>query len=86
MGFCSRVVSTRTITQELQKPIMDILAPLQSIEDSLSRATLQQMSQVILAMLAMTGRVTMLGLVRWAGKGGSYRSIQRFYYTAIPWA
>ena len=65
---------------------MDILAPLQSIEDSLSKATLQQMSQVILAMLAMTGRVTMLGLARWAGKGGSYRSIQRFYYTAIPWA
>jgi putative transposase len=65
---------------------MDILAPLQSIEDSLSRATLQQMSQVIIAMLAMTGRVTMLGLARWAGKGGSYRSIQRFYYTAIPWA
>jgi hypothetical protein len=27
-----------------------------------------------------------LGLARWAGKGGSYRSIQRFYYTAIPWA
>jgi hypothetical protein len=65
---------------------MDILAPLQSIEDSLSKATLQQMSQVIIAMLAMTGRVTMLGLARWAGKGGSYRSIQRFYYTAIPWA
>src|SRR5664279_1051391 len=65
---------------------MDILALLQPIEDSLSKATLQQMSQVILAMLAMTGRVTMLGLARWAGKGGSYRSIQRFYYTAIPWA
>jgi putative transposase len=65
---------------------MDILAPLQSIEDSLSKATLQQMSRVILAMLAMTGRVTMLGLAVWAGKGGGYRSIQRFYYTAIPWA
>jgi putative transposase len=37
-------------------------------------------------MLAMTGRVTTLGLARWAGKGGSYRTIQRFYYTAIPWA
>ena len=36
-------------------------------------------------MLAMTGRVTMLGLARWAGEGGSYRTIQRFYYTAIPW-
>jgi putative transposase len=44
------------------------------------------MSRVILAMLAMTGRVTMLGLSRWAENGGSYRSIQRFYHTAIPWA
>ncbi len=37
-------------------------------------------------MLAMSGRVTMLGLSRWAGKGGSYRTIQRYYNTAIPWA
>ena len=37
-------------------------------------------------MLSMTGRVTMLGLSRWAGEGGSYRTIQRFYYTVIPWA
>jgi len=86
MGFCSRVVSTTTITQELQKPTMDILAPLQSIEDSLSKATLQQMSQVIIAMLAMTGRGDHVGTSALAGKGGSYRSIQRFYYTAIPWA
>jgi putative transposase len=65
---------------------MDIFALLQPIEDSLSKATLRQMSRVILAMLAMTGRVTMLGLSRWAEAGGSYRSIQRFYNTAIPWA
>ena len=65
---------------------MDILALLQPIEDSLSKATLRQMSRVILAMLAMTGRVTMLGLSLWAEDGGSYRSIQRFYNTAIPWA
>jgi putative transposase len=64
----------------------DILALLQPIEDNLSKTTLQQMSRVIIAMLAMTGRVTMLGLARWAGEGGSYRTIQRFYYTVIPWA
>lgn len=28
----------------------------------------------------------MLGLSRWAGDGGRYRTIQRFYDTAIPWA
>jgi hypothetical protein len=33
----------------------------------------------------MTGRVTMLGMSRWAGKGGSYRTIQRFFATIIPW-
>jgi putative transposase len=64
---------------------MDILALLQPIEDSLSTTTLQQMGRVMMAMLAMTGRVTMLGLARWAGKGGSYRTIQRFYKTTIPW-
>jgi putative transposase len=44
------------------------------------------MSRVIIAMLAMTGRVTMLGVSRWAEEGGSYRTIQRFYNTVIPWA
>lgn len=44
------------------------------------------MSRIIVAMIAMTGRVTMLGISRWTEKGGSYRSIQRFYYTVIPWA
>jgi putative transposase len=39
-----------------------------------------------MAMLVMTGRVTMLGLSRWAGPGGSYRTVQRFFATVIPWA
>lgn len=37
-------------------------------------------------MLAMTGRVTMRGLARWAGTGGSSRTIQRFLTTSINWA
>jgi len=37
-------------------------------------------------MLVMTGRVTMLGLARWAGPGGSYRTVQRFFATMLPWA
>lgn len=28
----------------------------------------------------------MLSLSRWAGEGGSYRTVQRFYDTVIPWA
>jgi len=34
----------------------------------------------------MSGRITMLGLARWAGEGGSYRTVQRFFATVIPWA
>ena len=64
---------------------MDILVLLQPIEESLSKATLRQMSRVILAVLAMTGRVTMLGLSRWAEEDGSHRSIQRFCNTTIQW-
>lgn len=36
-------------------------------------------------MLSMTGRVTMLGISRWAGKGGNYRTVQRFFNTLISW-
>ena len=34
----------------------------------------------------MTGRVTMLGISRWTGSGGSYRTVQRFFATTLPWA
>ena len=65
---------------------MDILAQLQPIKECISKTTLHQMSRIIVAMLAMTGRVSMLGISRWAGEGGSYRMIQRLYTTMIPWA
>jgi len=48
--------------------------------------TIRQFSQIALAMLAMTGRVTMLGISRWSGDGASYRTIQRFFATVLPWA
>ncbi len=64
----------------------DILALLQSIAPLISKTTLRQLSRIILGMLMMTGRVTMLGISRWTDKGGSYRTIQRLYHTAIPWA
>ena len=64
---------------------MNILALLQCIQPSLSNTDLRRMSRIVEAMLSMTGRVTMLGLSRWAGKGGSYRTVQRFFNTVIPW-
>jgi putative transposase len=63
----------------------EILALLQSIAPQLSKTTLRQMSQVIFGMLAASGRISMLGLSRWTEKGGSYRTIQRFYSSELPW-
>jgi hypothetical protein len=64
----------------------DILALLQPIAPLISKTTLRQFSRVVFGLFAMTGRVTMLGVSRWAGKGGSYRTVQRLYYTLLPWA
>ncbi len=64
---------------------MNILARLQCIEPYVKASTTKQLRQIIQAMLVMTGRVTMLGIARWAGKGASYRTVQRFYATVIPW-
>src|SRR5262245_58663511 len=65
---------------------MDILACLQCLQPTVPRATLRQGRRIAMALLVMTGRVTMLGLSRWAGPGGSYRTVQRFFATVIPWA
>ena len=65
---------------------MDIIALLQCLHPVLSTTTIRQLSRITVALFAMTGRVTMLGLSRWAGEGGSYRTIQRWFYTTIPWS
>ena len=51
----------------------------------LSAPTLRQFCETVFAVLAMTGGVTMRNISRWTSKGGSYRTIQRFYNTLIPW-
>jgi putative transposase len=66
--------------------MMDIVALLQCSSPHLTATTLRQMSRIVAAVIAMSGRVTMLGIARWAGEGGSYRTVQRFFNTAIPWA
>ena len=63
----------------------EILALLQNIASLLEKTAFRQMSQVIFGMLVTSGRITMLGLSRWTEKGGSYRTIQRFYHRAISW-
>src|SRR4028118_2257989 len=64
---------------------MDIVATLQCLHVSLPPTTLRHLSQIVLAMLTMTGRVTMTGIARWAEKGASYHTPQRFFATVIPW-
>ncbi|MGB3700069.1 MAG: IS4 family transposase, partial [Anaerolineales bacterium] len=59
--------------------MMNILALLQCIQPDVSKTDLRRMSRIAQAMLSMSGRVTMLGLSRWAGKGGSYRTVQRWF-------
>ena len=63
----------------------DILSLFSILHPHLSTTSLRQFSGVVLALLAMTGRVTMLNLSRWTSEGGSYRTIQRFFNTVIPW-
>ncbi len=63
----------------------NILALLQHLSPCLTTTTMRQMSHIIPAILAMTGRVTMLGISRWTDKGGSYRTVQRFFHTPMPW-
>jgi putative transposase len=63
-----------------------IVALLQCFQPFLTATTLRQFSKISGAILAMTGRVTMLGISRWAGPGGSYRTVQRFFYSVLPWA
>jgi putative transposase len=63
----------------------EIIPQLICLEPHLSPTTLRQLSHVIFAMLCIPNRASMLGLSRWTEKGGSYRSLQRWYQTPLNW-
>jgi len=63
----------------------EIIIVLQCLSQCLDKNSLRQLNSIVPAMLAMTGRVTMMGISRWTEQGGSYRTIQRFYNTSIVW-
>ena len=63
-----------------------ILPLLLCLQPEVTLTTIRQFSLIASAILAMTGRVTMLGISRWTGAGGSYRTVQRFFTTVLPWA
>ena len=65
--------------------MFDLSAIMSCLTICLDTTTLARLRVIVPAMLAMTGRVTMLGISRWAEEGGSYRTVQRFFSTAIEW-
>jgi putative transposase len=73
-------------SSEEKPPMSDIMMVFACFNQTLHPSALRQLTVVAQAMLAMTGRVTMLGLSRWAGKGGSDRTIQRFFTTTVSWS
>ena len=63
----------------------EILALLQNIASVVTPTVLKQMSQVIYGLLTSNGRITMLEISRWTERGGSYRTIQRWYHSQLLW-
>ncbi len=51
---------------------MEIVALLHIFVPYLNAPTVRQMEHIITAILTMSGRVTMLGISRWTGKGRLY--------------
>jgi len=66
--------------------MIEIIALLHCLDQCLDSTTIRRLERIIPAILSMTGRVTMLGIARWTAKGGSYRTIQRWFKTVLPWA
>jgi putative transposase len=66
--------------------MVDTLTLLLCLQGEWDLTSIRRLSRIADAMVAMSGRVTMLGISRWSGAGGSYRSVQRWFSTAVPWA
>jgi len=65
---------------------MDILSLFACFETLMTATSGRQLGIIAHAMLTLTGRMTMLSLSRWTEKGGSYRTLQRFFATRLPWS
>jgi putative transposase len=64
---------------------MEILTLFACFSTLTSTTSIRRLSVIAEAIFSMTGRVTMLGISRWAEKGGSYRTVQRFFATTFLW-
>ena len=63
----------------------EIIALLACLSPCLDATAQRRLACIIEAVLAMSGRVTMLGISRWTEEGGSYRTVQRFFNTGFDW-
>lgn len=63
----------------------EIIPLLICLSPHISSTTLRQFHHVVLAMLSVPNRATMLGVSRWTEKGGSYRTLQRWYQSPVNW-
>lgn len=66
--------------------MLDMMRIFVCLSQRLSTTELRQLTRITEALLSMSGRVTMRGLSRWAGPGGSYRTVQRFFSTVLDWS
>jgi putative transposase len=73
------------LIQNKQLLMNEITTILTCLHPLLDRTTYRQLLVISQSLLVMTGRVTMLGISRWAEPGGSYRTMQRFFAKDICW-
>ena len=78
-------VPLKVYSNQRQLLMNEITTLLSCLHSLLDRSTYRQLLVVSQSLLAMTGRVTMLGISRWAEQGGSYRTVQRFFAKEICW-
>ena len=65
--------------------MLNIMPHLECLGQHFPKQFVKLLGIVCQSMLCCKGRITMLGLSRWSGKGGSYRSIQRLYGRSVNW-
>ncbi|MCP4408098.1 MAG: transposase [Gammaproteobacteria bacterium] len=63
----------------------DIMMLLSCLGYCLEPTTLRRLTKIVEALLSVVGRVTILGISRWSEPGGRYRTVQRFFTTAVNW-
>jgi len=62
-----------------------IITLLSCLKPRMKKKHHKQLQIVVHALLVMVGRKTILGLNRWSGKGGSARTLTRFFESSLDW-